>query len=1178
MTMSTDFFDRQDRARRQTARLIVLFGLSVAAIIAVLYALALPITQGGGSHACSQPAVLDLWDPALLAVISLGVIVVVSLGSLYKVCQLAAGGSVIARMMGGRLIDQRTTDLAERRVLNVVEEMSLASGVPVPPVYVLDNEPSINAFAAGYQPEDAVVAVSRGCLQYLTREELQGVMGHEFSHVLNGDMRLNLRLVGLVYGILVLAAIGYLLMRSAGSARFSSRNSDDRRDDSRVAVFCIGLLLYVLGYLGVFLGNIIKAAISRQREFLADASSVQFTRHPGALAGALKKIAGLAQGSRVGAPHAHEVSHMFFADAFVGSFFNLFATHPPLEERIRLLEPNFDGAYPAVVAQAAGSTDQAAGSAPPRWLVETTESQAAGLALAAPPRESAQPSPPPPLLETGGSAAEERWHYERQGERCGPVSLTELRNLAASGRLNPYALVWKRGMTQWMEAALVEGLFSQPAVPPPPPPEASSPSPPPPPPEAESPVTEERWHYERQGERCEPVSFAELRHLAASGQVQPDNLVWKLGMAEWLPAAQVERLFPVRPEPPAQPAEGWYWGDGEQRHGPLSLEELRGLARSGLLRREHLVWKKGMPDWTPAGQISDLFPARPEPVARPAVQPDDLWYYGDGDQRHGPVSTEELKGLATSGQLQPDDLVWKRGMAEWSPAGQIEGLFPTQSELPDQAGVPSADAWYWFDGYRRYGPLSLGELRGFVQSGVLRRDQLVWKKGTPDSIPAGQVEDLFPAREERPASPTAQPDDLWYYGDGEQRHGPVSIDELRRLASSKQLHPDDLVWRRDMTDWTAAIDIPGIWIGEGEKPPKAEQIPDAAEEILSARQGPPPRSEAPAPQPPQRPLVPPTPAPSVQERLQKVRNAAALHVARAAAATRTNWERFRKFVHRQHLGTRLRLLVAATVRGVVWCYNAARPHVVRAWNKRPSKQEIRDWSVARAQQVSEAWKRTVPWRNRLGRQMAVGLREAWKGLAWCWKNLREFAVRLWRTVEETVRARAEAKWKAAEEAARAKAEAERKAEPAKTPSPTPVIVASEVLPSQSEPAISAADVPAPATESISAGLVPSPLPKPASKAAAPATAEATSAASIPPPGSPVPKPLPAEVAAAAPKRKALPPEVAAAAPKRKLLPPEVAAAKPKPKCPAPEPKPESPPIGAERGGDGENEPRSEPDG
>ena len=344
--MAMDFFERQDHARRQTVKLMVLFGLSVAVIIVAVYVVALLITQGGGNaHGRHAAAPLNFWDPGLLMAVALGTIVVISLGSLYKVSELASGGEVVAQMMGGRLVDPQTTDLAERRLLNVVEEMSLASGVPVPPVYVMDNEPSINAFAAGFRPNDAVVTVSRGCLQYLTREELQGVLGHEFSHVLNGDMRLNLRLIGLVYGILVLSIIGYFVMRSAGWAGSSSRNSDDRRGDNRAAIFFIGLALYILGYLGVLLGNIIKAAISRQREFLADASSVQFTRNPSGLAGALKKIGGLAEGSRINDPHAHEVSHMFFGDAFAGSIFNLFATHPPLEERIRLLDPNFDGSY-----------------------------------------------------------------------------------------------------------------------------------------------------------------------------------------------------------------------------------------------------------------------------------------------------------------------------------------------------------------------------------------------------------------------------------------------------------------------------------------------------------------------------------------------------------------------------------------------------------------------------------------------------------------------------------------------------------------------------------------------------------------------------------------------------------------------------------------------------------------
>jgi Zn-dependent protease with chaperone function len=365
--MATDFFDRQDHARRQTTRLMVLFGLSVAAIIVAIYLVvavgmnaAEPVRHvsqmsetGHGRHATIRPQP-TLWQPELFLGVAAGTLVIVALGSFYKIAELSAGGEAVALMLGGRVIDPQTTDLAERRLLNVVEEMALASGIPVPPVYVLDHEPSINAFAAGHQPGDAVVAVSAGALQYLSREELQGVMGHEFSHILNGDMRLNLRLIGVVNGILVLAILGYYLMRFSGSA---SRSSE--KNSGAAGMFMFGLALTILGYLGVFFGNLIKSAISRQREFLADASAVQFTRYPGGIAGALKKIGGLSEGSHIRDAHAAEISHMFFGNAFSGSFFQLFATHPPLVDRIRALEPDFDGQFPEVEPVSAAEDDRA---------------------------------------------------------------------------------------------------------------------------------------------------------------------------------------------------------------------------------------------------------------------------------------------------------------------------------------------------------------------------------------------------------------------------------------------------------------------------------------------------------------------------------------------------------------------------------------------------------------------------------------------------------------------------------------------------------------------------------------------------------------------------------------------------------------------------------------------------
>ncbi len=333
--MMTDFFDRQDDARRQTARLLILFGLAVALIVAAVY---LAVTF---VIIANTPKAL-VFSPARLGVVTTLVLLGITSGSLYKVYSLRDGGDAVARLLGGRLIEPSTTDLREKQLLNVVEEMAVAAGTAMPPVYLLDNEPGINAFAAGFTPGDAIVAVSRGALEHLTRDELQGVIGHEFSHILHGDMRLNLRLIGLIHGILVLALTGRLLVQIL----FRS-NSDTGKDGFWIVVGLLvsGLTLIVIGSLGVFLGRMIKCAISRQREFLADASSVQFTRNPAGLANALKKIGGLSAGSRIRSPHAEEACHLFFGPG-VPSWTGLLATHPPLEERIRRLDPSFDGAFP----------------------------------------------------------------------------------------------------------------------------------------------------------------------------------------------------------------------------------------------------------------------------------------------------------------------------------------------------------------------------------------------------------------------------------------------------------------------------------------------------------------------------------------------------------------------------------------------------------------------------------------------------------------------------------------------------------------------------------------------------------------------------------------------------------------------------------------------------------------
>ncbi|MHA6495100.1 M48 family metallopeptidase [Pseudomonas borbori] len=341
-----NFFEQQDRAKRNSGRLVLLLMLAVASLIA-LTSLVLGViwhvhqqTQRSSRLDADVPfSLLPSWP--LVGLVAFAVIGVVVLGSLYKSAQLSGGGKVVAERLGGRLLNLAPQSLEERRLLNVVEEMAIAAGTPVPPVYVL-NDPGINAFAAGLTPQDAVIGITRGAICLLSREQLQGVIAHEFSHIFHGDMRLNIRLVSLLHGILLLGLIGEVLLQS------SDRSSYSDRDRSKGGLLMIGGTLWILGYTGTFFGNLIKAAVSRQREFLADASAVQFTRNPDSIAGALKKIGGSTLGSRLQAGHAAEFSHMYFAAGIRQAMDGLMATHPLLDERIRRIEPAWDGSFPRV--------------------------------------------------------------------------------------------------------------------------------------------------------------------------------------------------------------------------------------------------------------------------------------------------------------------------------------------------------------------------------------------------------------------------------------------------------------------------------------------------------------------------------------------------------------------------------------------------------------------------------------------------------------------------------------------------------------------------------------------------------------------------------------------------------------------------------------------------------------
>jgi Zn-dependent protease with chaperone function len=338
--MAMNFFEHQEKARRSTGRLVILFALAVGAIIALLYfffAYFLVFKSAGESSSNTDGyREIGLWQPMTLIYVVGGTLLCSGLACLIKIVSLSDGGSAVAEMVGAVRVNPATSDPQERKYINVVEEMAIASGVPVPAIYIMQDEININAFAAGYTVQDAAVAVTRGCIDSLNRDELQGVVAHEFSHILNGDMSLNIRLIGVLAGILFIAIIGRILLEvgaRSGGGRRGSRNKEG--GGGAGALLAIGLALFLVGYIGYFFGSLIKAAVSRQREFLADASAVQFTRNPGGIGGALRQIGGYADGE-LETKRASEISHMCFSSTISGFF--SFATHPPLPERISRIE------------------------------------------------------------------------------------------------------------------------------------------------------------------------------------------------------------------------------------------------------------------------------------------------------------------------------------------------------------------------------------------------------------------------------------------------------------------------------------------------------------------------------------------------------------------------------------------------------------------------------------------------------------------------------------------------------------------------------------------------------------------------------------------------------------------------------------------------------------------------
>lgn len=343
-----NFFDHQEKARKKTFRLVLYFIVAIVLIILAIDVIVVTaivytnpeyyftsFTHDQSQGILIQDRVLSLAIVTSTFVIP-GVLIVILTGTLFKMLAIRNGGISVAEMVNAKPIEVTTKDPLEKRFVNVVEEMSIASGIAIPKLYVMEDEMAINAFVAGFKPADTVMVVTKGALNTLNRDELQGVVGHEFSHIFNSDMQINLKLIGILGGLLVLGQTGYFILRIFRGNSRSNSKSDGR---VMIIVMAIGVGLLVVGYIGLFFGRLIKAAISRQRELLADASSVAYTRNPQGLVNALQRIELSATGTQLNSKNSEDISHLCFCPSLSVMFSNLLATHPPLKERIRLIDP-----------------------------------------------------------------------------------------------------------------------------------------------------------------------------------------------------------------------------------------------------------------------------------------------------------------------------------------------------------------------------------------------------------------------------------------------------------------------------------------------------------------------------------------------------------------------------------------------------------------------------------------------------------------------------------------------------------------------------------------------------------------------------------------------------------------------------------------------------------------------
>jgi Zn-dependent protease with chaperone function len=355
--MPMDFFERQELARAMGRKIVLLFLVTLPCVIAAVYVVSVGVYAVAWAFLAFwrsvfveiQPAAagtsffISIWQPSLLLWVAAGTLLVVGGGSLHKIRQLAPGGQVVALRLGGERLSSDSKKLDALRLLHVVEEMSIASGTPMPDIYILRREFGLNAFVAGHTVGDMVVCVTEGCLRSLTRDELQGIIAHEYSHILNGDMRLNTRLMGIVHGLFCITLFSYWVMgRTYRERDHDIGGTPEARTGigliADLLILAIGFLLAFVGWNGALFGRMIKGAVSRQREFLADAAAIQFTRYPEGLMNALKKVKASPEKSIIHSPRAEEASHIFFCNGLEDDRVWLTSTHPPLEERIQRIQ------------------------------------------------------------------------------------------------------------------------------------------------------------------------------------------------------------------------------------------------------------------------------------------------------------------------------------------------------------------------------------------------------------------------------------------------------------------------------------------------------------------------------------------------------------------------------------------------------------------------------------------------------------------------------------------------------------------------------------------------------------------------------------------------------------------------------------------------------------------------